>query len=131
MSFNESSPFHNDQDLLSDIKCHATVSVIKGDKIIKTFQPGGVPAAPGITPNRKYLFFPQYYSSGTNYGDTVIVVSTKTYKPVGPAITVGTAPSWVAISKKGDLAYVSNYQTNSVSVYPDHTRSVTDRSNLP
>jgi YVTN family beta-propeller protein len=94
----------------------ATVSVIKGDKITKTFQPGGVPAAPGITPNGKYLYFPQYYSSGTNYGDTVIVVSTKTYKQVGPAITVGTGPSWVAISKKGDLAYVSNYEANSVSV---------------
>jgi YVTN family beta-propeller protein len=94
----------------------ATVSVIKGDKVVKTFEPGGVPAAPGITPNGKYLYFPQYYSGGTNYGDSVIVVSTETYKQVGPAITVGTAPSWVAISKKGDLAYVSNYQADSVSI---------------
>jgi YVTN family beta-propeller protein len=94
----------------------AKVSVIEGDKVIKTFEPGGVPAAPGITPNGKYLYFPQYYSSGTNYGDSVIVVSTKTYKQVGPAITVGTAPAWVAISKKGNLAYVSNYQSASVSV---------------
>jgi len=94
----------------------ATVSVIKGKKIIKTFEPGGVPAAPGITPNGKYLYFPQYYSSGTNYGDSVIVVSTETYKQVGPAISVGTAPSWVAVSKKGNVAYVSNYEGSSVSV---------------
>jgi YVTN family beta-propeller protein len=104
----------------SDVYCTnfalATVSVIKGDKIVKTFQPGGVPAAPGITPNGKYLYFPQFYSSGTNYGNTVIVVSTETYKQVGPGITVGTAPAWVTFSKKGNLAYVTNYQSASVSV---------------
>jgi YVTN family beta-propeller protein len=94
----------------------ATVSVIKGDKIIKTFEPGGVPAAPGVTPNGKYLYFPQYYSSGTTYGNSVILVSTDTYKQVGSPITVGTAPAWVAFSKKGNLAYVTNYASNSVSV---------------
>jgi YVTN family beta-propeller protein len=93
----------------------ATISVISGDKVVKTFEPGEVPSVPGITPNGKYLYVPQYYISGTTYGDTVIMVSTATYKQVGSAITVGTGPAWVAISKKGDLAYVSNYGANTVT----------------
>ena len=94
----------------------ATISVIKGDKVTKTFKPGAFPSVPGVTPNGKYLYVPQYYTSGTNYGNTVIVVSTKTFKQVGTPITVGTGPAWVAMPKNGDFAYVSNYGANTVSV---------------
>jgi YVTN family beta-propeller protein len=93
----------------------ATISVIKGDKVIKTFEPGEVPSVTGITPNGKYLYVPQYYTTGTNYGNTFIVVSTSTYKQVGSTVTVGTGPAWIAISKKGNLAYCTNYGANSVS----------------
>ena len=94
----------------------ATISVIKGDKVIKTFEPGEVPSVPAVTPNGAYLYVPQYYTSGTTYGNTVIVVSTKTYKQVGSAITVGTGPAWIAMSKKGNLAYCNNFGGNTVSV---------------
>jgi YVTN family beta-propeller protein len=93
----------------------ATISVIKGDKVIKTFEPGEVPSVPAVTPNGAYLYIPQFYTTGTNYGDTFIVVSTSTYKQVGSTVTVGTGPAWIAISKKGDLAYCTNYGANSVS----------------
>ncbi|MBV8215048.1 MAG: YncE family protein [Verrucomicrobia bacterium] len=94
----------------------ATISVIKGAKVTKKFRPGEIPSVPAVTPNGKYLYVPQYYTSGTNYGDTVIVVSTKTYKKVGTPITVGTGPAWVAITKNGGFAYVSNFAANTVSV---------------
>ncbi len=94
----------------------ATISVIKGDSIVKTFEPGEVPSVPAITPNGAYLYVPQYYTSGTTYGNTVIVVSTGTYKQVGSAITVGTGPAWIAMSKTGNLAYCSNFGGDTVSV---------------
>jgi len=94
----------------------ATISVIKNNKAIKTFLPGEVPSVPAVTPNGKYLYIPNYYISGTTAGNTVSVFSTKTYTQVGSSITVGKEPSFVAINKKGDLAYVTNYEDDTVSV---------------
>ena len=94
----------------------ATISVIKNDKVIKTFLPGQVPSVPAVTPNGKYLYIPNYYVSGTTAGNTVSVFNTKTYRQVGSSITVGNEPSFVAINKKGNLAYVTNYEDATVSV---------------
>ena len=69
-----------------------------------------------MTPNGKYLYIPNYYISGTTAGNTVSVFSTKTYTQVGSSITVGSAPAFVAINKKDDLAYVTNYEGDTVSV---------------
>jgi YVTN family beta-propeller protein len=93
----------------------AKISVIQSDKVIKTFKPGEVPGFPAITPNGSYLYVPESYISGTTPGDTVVMVSTGTYKRVGNALRVGKQPSWVAISHKGNAAYVSNYVDNTVS----------------
>jgi YVTN family beta-propeller protein len=94
----------------------AKISVIQSDAVIKTFAPGEVPGFPAVTPNGSYLYIPQSYTSGTNPGDTVVMVSTKTYKKVGKAIKVGKQPDWVTISHNGTSAYVSNYAAGTVSV---------------
>jgi DNA-binding beta-propeller fold protein YncE len=61
----------------------ATISVIKGNKVIKTFLPGEVPSVPAVTPNGKYLYIPNFNISGTTAGNTVSVFSTKPYTQVG------------------------------------------------
>ena len=94
----------------------AEISVIQDNAVIKTFKPGEIPGFPAITPNGSYLYVPQSYTSGTNPGDTVVMVNTRTYKKVGKPIKVGKQPSWVTFSHSGKFAYVSNYLDNTVSV---------------
>jgi YVTN family beta-propeller protein len=80
-------------------------------------EPGGdFLGNPAVTPNGKYLYVPQTYSGVGTAGDEVAVVDTKTYQNVGSFIEVGNEPAWVVISSKGNLAYVTNYEDNTVSV---------------
>lgn len=93
----------------------AEISVLQNNAVIKTFKPGQVPGFPAITPNGSFLYVPESYVSGTSPGDTVVLVSTTTYKKVG-TIKVGKQPSWVTISHNGKFAYVSNYVDDTISV---------------
>ena len=89
--------------------------VIQDNKVIKNIKETDYPGYCAVTPDGKYLYIP-FNSSNSGNGNTVIMVSTTTYKTVGKPITVGFQPRAVAIAPDQKFAYVTNYQDNTVSV---------------
>jgi YVTN family beta-propeller protein len=70
---------------------------------------------PAVTPSGKYLYVPIEVNTTTGETQsTVVMIDTSTGKTAGEPITVGSAPSFVAITPKGNYAYVSNLDSVSV-----------------
>jgi YVTN family beta-propeller protein len=93
------------------------IAVIRGNKVIKnlTTPANNFIGSLGFTPNGKYAYVPNSYFNGaaSNY---VYLMDTKTYETVGTQIQVGTAPGIVVVAHNGEYAYVSNFQSDSISV---------------
>jgi len=68
------------------------------------------PAHFAVTKNGRYFYVPFSNIGVENFGTTVVMYDTTTYAPVGDPITVGNAPSFVAIAPNQKRAYVSNFK---------------------
>jgi YVTN family beta-propeller protein len=73
---------------------------------------------PALTPDGKYLYVPALETSTipATFGQTVVVIDTKTKKAQGQPIEVGNAPVQIAVASEGNLGFVSNLESGTVSV---------------
>jgi len=92
-----------------------TISVVQNKKVIKIIQEPQYPEKFAVTKNGKYLYVP-FFMNGSAPGDTVVMISTTSYKTIGEPITVGNEPSCVTIAADQKYAYVSNQEDGTVSV---------------
>lgn len=105
-----------------------TVSVVnlQTNTIIKTIDLGIQPSGIAITPDGKFAYASNYntlYAVGApTFADltpgqgTVMIIDTATNEVVPPIIAVDQSPANVALSHKGEFAYVSNYSSNTLNV---------------
>jgi DNA-binding beta-propeller fold protein YncE len=92
------------------------ITVVQGGNVAATISTTEYPAHFAVTKNGRYLYVPFSNIGIDNFGTTVVMYDTTTYAPVGDPITVGNAPSLVAIAPDQKRAYVSNFKDGTVSV---------------
>lgn len=89
---------------------------------IQTIDGGDSPNFLAISPNKQYLYV--VYTNGTIKGDNGSVMAFKIDSSTGylsklnEQSTEGVGPAHVSIDPKGRFAYVSNYSTGNLVVYP-------------
>jgi YVTN family beta-propeller protein len=103
-----------------------TVSVVnlESNMIVDTIELAIQPSGIGITPDGHFAYATNYNTlyAGSNFSDltagqgTVTIIDIATNTVISPTIAVGQSPANIAISSKGEFAYVSNYTSNTVSV---------------
>ena len=106
----------------------STVSVVNlnSNTIVATIDVGIQPSGIAVTPDGKYVYVSNYNTlymvgsptfSGLTAGEgTVNIIDTSTNELLPITIVVGQSPSNITISPSGDLAYVSNFTSGTVSV---------------
>ncbi|MBI3508665.1 MAG: YncE family protein [Chlamydiia bacterium] len=105
-----------------------TVSVVSthSNTIVDTINLGIQPAGIAINPSGSYAYVSNYSTvyEGPDFTDltasqgTIDIIDIQTNQVVSPLINVGLSPDAIAISPNGQLAYVTNYTSNTVSVIP-------------
>lgn len=104
-----------------------TISVVdlNTNLIIATIPVGIQPSGLAIVPGDNYAYISNYntlYQSPVQFQNltagegTLNVLDLKTNTVVGKTIKVGQSPANIVISQSGDLVFVSNYTSNTVSV---------------
>lgn len=106
----------------------STVSVVdlESNTIVDTVDLNSIQTAGlAITPDGRFAYVSNYntvYASPTGYQNltpgqgTVTIIDTATNTVIPPVIAVDQAPANIAVSPKGEFAYVSNYISNTVNV---------------
>jgi YVTN family beta-propeller protein len=97
-----------------------TISVIDGvtNKVINTIRGVLGPSGIGIDQNNKKLFVTSEY-----YG-TVYVIDTRIQK-IEKTFHIGGAPRYIFFNEKNNIAYVSNYGSNSINLIADRNNNST------
>ncbi len=103
-----------------------TVSIvgIVSNTIVATITLGIQPAGIAITPDGSFAYVSNYSTvyNGMDFSDltssqgTVNIIDLQTNTVIAPIIGVDFSPGAIAISPNGQFAYVSNYDSNTVSV---------------
>lgn len=103
-----------------------TVSVVDLTKnvITKNFTVGTQPAGIALSPNSRFLYVTNYntlylgarFTNLTPGPGTVNIIDLCTNTVLNPALLVGSSPDSIAISLDGKYAYVTNYNSNNVTV---------------
>jgi YVTN family beta-propeller protein len=104
-----------------------TVSVVSltTNSIVDTIPVGVQPSGIAITPDGAFAYVTNYSTlyNGPGFTDltpaqgTVDIIDLQNNKPLGTIIGgVGSSPANIAIAPNGQFAYVTNYQSHSVSV---------------
>lgn len=103
-----------------------TVSAVDLSKnsIIANIEVGIQPAGVGISPDGRFVYVTNFntlyagamFTNLTPGQGTVNIIDVATNKVIPPIIAVDQSPDSVAISAKGEFAYITNYTSNTVSV---------------
>ena len=114
---------------LRDADAMAVIDMGSGEEVAR-IPTGVVPLSVLMTPDQRYLFVANTGGSAGTSENRVTVIETATHQ-VAANIEVDTAPLDLAVSANGQLVYVTNSQSKSISVIDVASLTVRPRIRVP